>query len=451
MKLKNVITALLTAALTISVVSLSGCSDERIAENKVKITIWSNDRSEMDVREKQINEFNASHDDIEIVYEVKSDNYGDLIKVACESNTAPDIFTYNDAVVRAGYAKPFDEDLENQLREEFLPGTLKKGADGKSYAVALKDTAIKFIWNKDLFREAGLDPEKPPISWDEVISYAKTITAAGNGVKYGFALPFKDSVWSYYYIMIPSAVDGNFNYGGFDTKQNNYSFDCYKPMLEIARKLKDENVLFPSPATLDNDTVRAQFAVGNIGMLIAESWDVSVLNDQFNAKCDWGVTDLPTVTGTKKGGYPFGYGGSAYSMYGKSSHEKEQKEVYKWLMSEEVLKELSLAGKGPYTMRSLVGDEYVPEDVKGAKDFAKRTKPYVIIDVIETPTLKLEGDNYEKAFAEAIISDKNFDEVINDLNTRYNEAYDKFKRTEIENGRDPERFHRPNYDYAKGE
>lgn len=451
MKFKRVITTMLVLAVIASAFALVGCGEQQGTANKVKITIWTNDRSEMDVREKQINAFNKSHDDIEIVYEVKADNYADLIKVACESNTAPDIFVYNDAVVRAGYAKPFDEALEKKYKEEFLPGTFKRGTDGKAYAVALKDTAVKFVWNKDLFKEAGLDPDKPPVSWDEVIEYAKKITEIGGGKKYGFAFPFKNTAFAYYYLMIPGAVDGNFNYGGFDTRANNYSFDCYKPMLEVAKKLKDANVLFPSPATLDNDTARAQFSVGNIGMLVSESWDVAVFNDQFQAKCDWAVTDLPTVTGTKAGGYPFGYGGVAYCMYGKSEHEKEQRTVYEWLMSEDCLKELSLAGKGPYTMKKLSGDEFVPADIKGAKEFAKRTEPYVLMDVIELPTIKLEGDDYMKAFAEAIISDKNFDDVISDLNKRYNAAYDKFKKVEVEEGRDPERFHRPNYDYSKGE
>lgn len=41
------------------------------------------------------------------------------------------------------------------------------------------------LWNKDLFKEAGLDPEKPPTTWAEIAEAAKQITALGDD-KYGY-------------------------------------------------------------------------------------------------------------------------------------------------------------------------------------------------------------------------------------------------------------------------
>ncbi len=451
-KVSRLFALLMAVVMLASVAMLSGCGEKEASNGKTKITIWSSDRSEMDVREKQIAEFNAAHDDIEIVYEVKSDGYADLIKVACESNTAPDIFSYVPALAKNGYAKPYDEKLTKKFEEEFLPGAIRRPSlDGKAYAVALKDVGHKFVWNKTVFEKSGLDPEKPPKTWDEVREYAKTITKKGKGVTYGFALPLKQSAFVTYYIMNPSAVDANYNCNGFDPVKGKYSFDCYKPMLEVMRDLKKDGSLFPTPGTLDNDTARAQFAEGNVGMMIGAGWDVGVFNDQFPVKGDWGVTDFPSLDGEVDGGYIFGYGGNAFCMNAKTENEEAQRIVYEWLHSEEILTELSEAGKGPFTMKSISGDKYVPADKKGAKEFATRTEPYVIMDSLqEVPDIKLEGDTVDKVFADAIISDLDFDKCIKDLNKRYNSAFDKFKADEKEEGRDPDRFHMPDYDYSKG-
>ena len=46
----------------------------------------------------------------------------------------------------------------------------------------------RFFSSKDLFKKAGLDPEKPPTSLAEISEYAKKITALGDG-NYGYYLP----------------------------------------------------------------------------------------------------------------------------------------------------------------------------------------------------------------------------------------------------------------------
>ena len=47
-------------------------------------------------------------------------------------------------------------------------------------------------WNKDAFKEAGLDPEKAPGNWDEMVEYAKKLTkrdAAGKVTQWGVKIP----------------------------------------------------------------------------------------------------------------------------------------------------------------------------------------------------------------------------------------------------------------------
>jgi multiple sugar transport system substrate-binding protein len=61
-------------------------------------------------------------------------------------------------------------------REEFWPGALKSVTwKGKSYGVPTNNETMALIWNAAIFKEAGLDPEKAPETWDDVVAYSKQI------------------------------------------------------------------------------------------------------------------------------------------------------------------------------------------------------------------------------------------------------------------------------------
>jgi ABC-type glycerol-3-phosphate transport system substrate-binding protein len=81
-----------------------------------------------------------------------------------------------------------------QIAELSWASTYQQGLqNGKQIAIPLGSHARVFIWNKDHFRAAGLDPERPPRNLDELVEYAKrlTIDKDGDGVidQYGFGLP----------------------------------------------------------------------------------------------------------------------------------------------------------------------------------------------------------------------------------------------------------------------
>ena len=46
---------------------------------------------------------------------------------------------------------------------------------GKTYGIPTNNETMAFIWNADIFKRAGLDPEKPPATWDDVVKYSKQI------------------------------------------------------------------------------------------------------------------------------------------------------------------------------------------------------------------------------------------------------------------------------------
>ncbi|MGX4688624.1 ABC transporter substrate-binding protein [Streptomyces sp. JNUCC 63] len=64
--------------------------------------------------------------------------------------------------------------IQKQLRDIYT-------VDGRIYGIPRTGYSMGLIYNKKLFRKAGLDPDKPPTTWAEVRTAAKKISALGNG------------------------------------------------------------------------------------------------------------------------------------------------------------------------------------------------------------------------------------------------------------------------------
>ena len=124
--------------------------------------------------------------------------YGDLLPkltVAWRSGSKPDVVrvpvAWSPQLVGADQCAEITEDELGFPFSQFFPQTLlslrKHGAsEGPLYGVPTNNETLLLLYNKALFRQAGLDPEKPPATWADLADYAKTIhdkTAA-----YGFGL-----------------------------------------------------------------------------------------------------------------------------------------------------------------------------------------------------------------------------------------------------------------------
>ncbi|MFE7982968.1 ABC transporter substrate-binding protein [Streptomyces cellulosae] len=65
--------------------------------------------------------------------------------------------------------------IQQQLRDIYT-------VDGKTYGIPRTGYSMGLIYNRELFEKAGLDPDTPPATWDEVRTAAKKIAALGDGV-----------------------------------------------------------------------------------------------------------------------------------------------------------------------------------------------------------------------------------------------------------------------------
>ncbi len=101
---------------------------------------------------------------------------------------------------------PYIEKWDPAKKDDFYtaPFILGQYAD-KSYAIPWIAHSMCLIYNRDMFKAAGLDPDKPPTTWDELYDYAKKLTIPDK--QYGFGLVGKqshDMAW-YWYIFLHQA------------------------------------------------------------------------------------------------------------------------------------------------------------------------------------------------------------------------------------------------------
>ncbi len=92
-----------------------------------------------------------------------------------------------------------DPELKRAVQDFFPAFMMNSTLDGKVYSLPFQRSTPILYYNKEAFREAGLDPERPPTTWDELVEYAKRLTkrdAQGRVVRYGVAIPTEDrSTW----------------------------------------------------------------------------------------------------------------------------------------------------------------------------------------------------------------------------------------------------------------
>jgi multiple sugar transport system substrate-binding protein len=75
-----------------------------------------------------------------------------------------------------GYLEPLKPEDVGYAAGDFWPGAMKAVTwEGVTYGIPTNNETMAFIWNRDIFERAGLDPENPPATWDDVVAYSKQI------------------------------------------------------------------------------------------------------------------------------------------------------------------------------------------------------------------------------------------------------------------------------------
>lgn len=391
--------------------------------DKTVINYWSNDRHDETYMSAMIEKFNAAHEDIEIKMTIMTDDFENSIMMAIEGNTAPDIIGQSvtlknmvdmNAVVDLTPYITADEEYQkvNDPFNHKYEG-LNAIGDAIYWVPSGQRSGVRIEYNKALLAASGFDGI--PATLAEYVAMAKKITedgAANNPVTYGIGFtsssPFERQ------LEMMAQVSGVFYY---DYANGKFDFSGYKPFLEAGRELVA--VAYPDQQGVDN--MRAQFAAGSFALWGNASQEAGVFTNQFPVEAfEWGVAPVPSLDGEIKGALQVNPN-KGYLMLEGSKNKDAAWEVIKFFQSEEFLVGY-MEGGFDLPITSYIDGKIDKSKMGRMADFSLLEYESVYPAV---PTINLAGDDYRTQLWNAIMGHMDIDEAINDLNTRYNAAYDE--------------------------
>jgi sn-glycerol 3-phosphate transport system substrate-binding protein len=213
-----------------------------------------------------------------------------------------------------------DEDaivpIEGVDTKAFYPAFMANSqTGGKTWGIPFQRSTIVLYWNKDLFKEAGLDPEKAPASWDEMRAFAQKLTkrdASGNVTQWGVQIPSSGfPYWLFQGLTTPNGVE-LMNQAGTETYFDKPAVaEALQYWVDLGRKDK----VMPQ-GVVEWGTTPKDFFEKKVAMIWTTTGNLT--NVRNNAKFDFGVAMLPAK---KRRGSPTG-GGNFY-VFKKATKEQQ--------------------------------------------------------------------------------------------------------------------------------
>ena len=209
---------------------------------------------------------------------------------------------------------PFDDyaktDEDKAWLNGFYPALMANGKiEGKTWGVPFQRSTIVAYYNKDLFKAAGLDPEAPPKTWDEMISMGKALT---KGDTYGLMIP---STGYPYWMFQALAIQNGKEVMSGDGKTTYFDDAAVVETLDFWKSLSAEHGIMPT-GTVEWGTLRQAFLEGQTAMMWHSTGNLTAVKKA--AKFNFGVAELPA---NKRLGSPTG-GGNFYLFKDTSDEEK---------------------------------------------------------------------------------------------------------------------------------
>ncbi|AKL97766.1 ABC transporter substrate-binding protein [Endomicrobium proavitum] len=341
-KFKVAVSALMCLFVTAGIIA--GCgSKEKKAKADVVIWHWMTDRQ---AAFETLAEQYFKETGVKVLFETyaPTDVYRNKISAAATANLLPDVFNpIGDKKEVASYIKAgFIANLNDSMNKDGWKNVFfKKAIENNSfeagnewgvepgiYAIPLDVTSLMIFYNKDLFTQAGLDPENTPKTWPEFINAGKKLRAAGiqpfvSGFGEGWLIgAFAQSYqWNLFGKQgIIDTLDGKIPYT--DAR--------WVRIFKLFAEMRDNKLFASGIVTMINKDAERSFATGKSAMAFNGSWGVNVYQS-MNPKLNYGVMSLPSLPEAK---YPLKiFGGEGSSLYVNASSPNKDKaiEFLKWM------------------------------------------------------------------------------------------------------------------------
>lgn len=378
----------IAATAIVASLALSGCGgasdSSQGANGKTHVIFWQQKFEDYQQAwfKKEVDAFNASQDKVEVDYQVvPADAWDEKLKAAQAAGNQPDVVTSNYGDIKNGAAtgqfQPLDgllpasafDDIKDNVKD-FVT------VDGKHYAYPmLVEPSTVLYYRTDLVKAAGLDPSKPPTTWNELVDWAKKLTV-GKVKGMTVASTKLDLDWSTWGLQYDAC--GELPLSG-DWSNANATNPCYLPLLDLYKQLYQGGLMPQTPKVGYADAT--PYGEGDVAMMACGSWAIGQLKNDFPKMVDkTAVAPFPTVDGdpTKPTAT---LGGWTLTIDGKSKNPEADASFIQWLLAGDpkiMADFFKMSGYSKYTVRKSVDQALASDPAASSDPFMKTISEKVV-------------------------------------------------------------------------
>ncbi len=402
----------------------TGCAPEQ-GNKAVVITVWH----WMTDREPAFQELSKRYEvqtGIKVNFELyaPSDAYSQKVRAAAQGATLPDIFGVLgekrdfSSFIKAGHVldlTPYMDAEAGRWRNVFFAKALavNEFSEGNSYGIApgtygvpIDVMTIQMLYNKELFKKLGLNPNKPPVTFQEFIDIGKKIKEANmQGLVSG---------WGEVWMIDCLANNFAFNVMGKDKVlatikgEVPYTDPDWVKVLGLFKQMQDSGVLSSGIVTMVNKTAEQLFANGKAVFAFNGSWCVNVYKG-MSPNLSYAAM-LPPQVSSK---YPvaiWGGAGSSFMVNARSRNKEEVVKFLEWLSAKEQQAYLAeITNNLPANKESL---KKIPEILSQFADDMELTTHPNLWGVSEFPAVI---EAFDKGIQSIIIGEKTPEQIAQEV------------------------------------
>ncbi|WP_167666695.1 ABC transporter substrate-binding protein [Micromonospora narathiwatensis] len=321
-----------------------------------ELTLWT--RAPLEKQAKLLVEaYNASHKNQVKLTVVPNDDYVAKVGAAAGSGGLPDLFAADIVYVPNWVQQGLFKDLSSNINGLGFKDSINKGhlaagtREGKEYVLPFVLDLSMMFWNKQLFKDAGLDPEKAPATLEEYAAAAKAVQALKKDGVYGTATGLNCG-GCLVFTWFPTIWASNGEVLSEDGAKSKLADDTAQKVYSTWRDLWKSGAVLPSSKDEAGPTWTAGFTQGKVGLMF---YPATLLS---STPFDVGVAGIPGPDG---GASTF-VGGDGIGVSKDSKKAAQAWNFLNWMMSEDAQVEVLAKNKDVVSRSDLANNKYASQD-----------------------------------------------------------------------------------------
>ena len=245
--------------------------------NAETITFWHMFTEDDPGTEWVVDQYHAEQDEVEVdVRYVHFSEIDNQLMRALTTGDVPDVVITGSDVFAQWSSMGAFADITDRIEEWGYADYYYEGPmnsvmwEGRYYGLPQNVNALAMFMNVELFEEAGLDPDSPPKTWDEVKEYAHQLDGVRDNVSpIGFSATADETAT---FQFLPFLWQAGADIENFDSPEGHEALGYWKYFV-------DEGLAYPEVLSTPQWELMVSFAAGNMGMVVNGPWGLVPLED----------------------------------------------------------------------------------------------------------------------------------------------------------------------------